>query len=90
LLSIFWDSHNPTVAKGQKHDWGSQYRSILLYTTPEQREAIVASKAQLEAGRYRNRGPIATQIAPATEFWRAEEYHQQYYEKHNYYSCRIS
>ena len=85
LLEVFWSSHNPTQVGGQGFDSGSQYRSVIFYHTPEQQVVAEASKAKLDrAARFRK--PIATQVAPAPTFWRAEEYHQQYYEKAG---CRV-
>jgi peptide-methionine (S)-S-oxide reductase len=66
---------------------GSQYRSAIFFHTPEQEKAARASKARQEqSGRFRR--PIVTEITPASRFWRAEEYHQRYNEKHGR-SCRI-
>lgn len=80
LLEHFWQSHDPTQSNRQGFDVGAQYRSAIFYRTPQQHAAAEASKRRLaESGR--RRGPIVTQILPATSFWPAEEYHQQYYEK---------
>jgi len=81
LLDIFWSIHDPTTANRQGADIGSQYRSVAFYYTPGQEKAIYLSKEKLEnsAG---FKGPIVTQIIPATEFYKAEEYHQRYYQKH--------
>jgi peptide-methionine (S)-S-oxide reductase len=88
LLDLFWRSHNPTQVNRQGPDVGTQYRSVIFYTTPEQEAAARASKQKLEAsGRFRR--PIATQIEPAGPFYRAEEYHQQYLEKRGMASCHI-
>ena len=87
LLSVFWRIHDPTTMNQQGPDVGSQYRSAVFFHTPEQEAAARASKAKQEAsGRYRR--PIATEITPFSRFWRAEEYHQRYNEKHGR-SCRI-
>ncbi len=81
LLEVFWNIHDPTQLNRQGPDIGSQYRSAIFYHTPEQQAAALASKAALEqSGRLRR--PIATEIVPAQTFWRAEEYHQRYHEKH--------
>jgi peptide-methionine (S)-S-oxide reductase len=81
LLNVFWQMHDPTQLNRQGPDVGSQYRSAIFYHTPEQQAAAIASKAALEkSGRLRR--PIATEIVPAQTFWRAEEYHQRYHEKH--------
>lgn len=81
LLDAFWAMHDPTQRNRQGPDVGSQYRSAIFYHTPEQQAAAIASKAALgKSGRMRR--PIATEIVPAQTFWRAEEYHQRYHEKH--------
>lgn len=79
LLEVFWRSHNPTTPNRQGPDVGSQYRSVIFYHDEEQRQKAESSKAQYqeELGR-----PIVTEIVPAGEFYRAEEYHQRYHEKH--------
>jgi peptide-methionine (S)-S-oxide reductase len=88
LLDLFWANHDPTTLNRQGPDVGAQYRSAIFYHTPQQREEALASKEKLHAsGRYRR--PIVTQIEPATTFWRAEEYHQQYLAKRGQSSCRI-
>ncbi len=80
LLEAFWSMHDPTTMNRQGPDVGTQYRSAILFHTPEQEAAARASKAKLESsGRFRN--PIVTEITPASTFYRAEEYHQQYLEK---------
>jgi peptide-methionine (S)-S-oxide reductase len=86
LLQIFWENHDPTTPNRQGPDVGEQYRSAIFVHSPEQESAAKTSKASLEAsGRFRR--PIVTQIVPATTFWRAEEYHQQYLEKRGIRSC---
>lgn len=88
LLKVFWKSHNPTTLNRQGPDVGTQYRSAIFYHTPEQEAAARASKEELEkAGVYKR--PIVTQIVPASDFWRAEEYHQRYLEKHGLAHCSI-
>lgn len=80
LLELFWDNHDPTQVGGQGPDRGDQYRSVIFFHTPEQEALARASKQALErSGRYSR--PIATAIEPAEEFFRAEEYHQRYYER---------
>ena len=78
LLEVFWKEHDPTTKGRQGLDFGSQYRSAIFYTTPEQEAAAHASR---EKAQERYRKPIATEITPASEFYRAEEYHQRYFEK---------
>ncbi len=88
LLNVFWENHDPTTLNRQGPDVGTQYRSAIFVHTPEQEAAARASKERLEeSGRFRR--PIVTQIEPAAEFWRAEEYHQQYLEKRGLASCHI-
>ena len=78
LLEVFWKEHDPTTKDRQGLDFGSQYRSAIFYATPEQEAAAHASR---EKAQERYRKPIATEITPASEFYRAEEYHQRYFEK---------
>jgi peptide methionine sulfoxide reductase msrA/msrB len=86
LLDIFWANHDPTTMNRQGPDSGTQYRSVIFYYTPEQKAAAEASKAKLEA-EHRFTRPIVTQIVAATDFWKAEEYHQHYDDK-NGVTCR--
>jgi peptide-methionine (S)-S-oxide reductase len=88
LLEVFWGSHDPTTWHRQGPDVGSQYRSAIFFTTPEQEKEARASKERLEkSGKYRR--PIVTEIVPAPEFYRAEEYHQRYLEKRGMASCHL-
>lgn len=88
LLDLFWDNHNPTQLNRQGPDVGTQYRSAIFFHTPEQEAAAKASKARLAAsGRFGR--PIVTEITPASRFWRAEEYHQRYFEKRGGGSCHV-
>ena len=86
LLDVFWDEHDPTQVNRQGPDIGSNYRSVVFFHSPEQQEQALASKAGVQARFDR---PIATEITPASDFWRAEEYHQQYLVKRGVASCRI-
>lgn len=80
LLEIFWEHHDPTDVGGSFVDRGKQYTSAIFYESDEQKQLAEASKADLEAsGRFDK--PIVTEIAPATEFYPAEDYHQDYYKK---------
>ncbi len=80
LLDVFWGCHDPTQHNRQGPDIGSQYRSVIFTHDQEQAAAAAASKARLEeSGRYRRQ--IRTRIEPLEAFWRAEPYHQQYFEK---------
>ncbi len=88
LLEVFWKIHDPTQVNRQGPDIGNQYRSVIFGHSPEQITAANASKAAIDtAGRF-NR-PIATQIATAPTFYRAEEYHQHYFEKSGRPSCHV-
>lgn len=88
LLKIFWENHDPTQFNHQGPDYGKQYRSAIFFHSPEQEAAARASKEALEkSGKYSRK--IVTEITPASEFWRAEEYHQQYLEKRGMASCHI-
>jgi peptide-methionine (S)-S-oxide reductase len=81
LLEKFWSLHNPTTPNRQGPDIGSQYRSAVFYHSPAQEAAARASKERLEkSGRFSR--PIVTEIVPAAPFYDAEEYHQQYVQKH--------
>jgi peptide-methionine (S)-S-oxide reductase len=79
LLKVFWESHNPTQGMRQGNDVGSQYRSVIFYTSPAQQAAAEESRAayqkKLSEAGYRE---ITTEIVPAGEFYFAEDYHQQY------------
>lgn len=89
LLDVFWEAHDPTTKDRQGPDVGTQYRSVIFYTSEAQRAEAAASKDRLEAsGRY-GTPPIVTEIVKATEFHPAEEYHQRYLEKRGRTSCRL-
>jgi len=79
LLQTFWRIHNPTTRNRQGFDFGSQYRSAIFCHDAGQREAAIASR---DAEQQSVRRQIVTQITPASAFYRAEEYHQRYLEKH--------
>ena len=86
LLDAFWQMHDPTQLDRQGPDIGDQYRSVIFFHTPEQESTAGESKQRLAASeRYAN--PIATEITLAGPFWRAEEYHQQYFQKRGMGSC---
>ena len=88
LLDVFWKNHDPTTLNRQGPDHGTQYRSAIFYHSPEQKTAAEASKQALEkSGKYRR--PIVTEIVPASTFWKAEDYHQQYLEKRGMSSCHM-
>jgi peptide-methionine (S)-S-oxide reductase len=86
LLDVFWESHDPTTLNRQGPDVGTQYRSAIFVDGPEQEAAATASKDRAQA---QFRRPIATETTPASTFWRAEEYHQQYLEKRGAAHCRF-
>ncbi|HUT31577.1 MAG TPA: peptide-methionine (S)-S-oxide reductase MsrA [Sedimentisphaerales bacterium] len=88
LLEVFWNIHDPTTPNRQGPDVGSQYRSAIFYHGESQLKAAEASKESLERSR-RFRRPIVTEITPASTFYRAEEYHQQYLEKQGRASCHL-
>lgn len=88
LLEIFWTIHNPTTKNRQGFDFGTQYRSAIFYHSPEQEKAAKESIEELEkSGRFRDR--IVTEVVPAAPFYKAEEYHQKYYEKRGGGSCHF-
>jgi len=80
LLDIFWHVHDPTTLNQQGADVGTQYRSIILFTTEEQKLLAVSALAALKASNE-FRSPIVTEIQPLDAFYTAEEYHQRYYER---------
>ncbi|MGH8898890.1 MAG: peptide-methionine (S)-S-oxide reductase MsrA [Egibacteraceae bacterium] len=88
LLDVFWSTHNPTTRNRQGWDVGPQYRSAIFFHSPEQEQAAIASIQRLES-EQRFRKPIVTEVVPASTFWPAEEYHQQYLVKRGQASCRI-
>jgi len=82
LLKTFWETHNPTQGMRQGNDVGTQYRSAIYTSTDAQRDAAVSSKAAYQkALATKGLGTITTEIAPAGEFYFAEDYHQQYLAK---------
>lgn len=87
LLAVFWNAHDPTTLNRQGPDIGTQYRSVIFFHTPEQEREARESKEEMDrSGRFRR--SIVTAIQPAGEFWRAEEYHQQYFAKRGGGHCR--
>ncbi len=88
LLDLFWKVHDPTTPDRQGPDTGSQYRSIILYSDETQKLAAEKSKA---AAQSHFKDPIVTELVPLKKFYRAEEYHQDYFRKHpNDAYCRIN
>lgn len=86
ILHYFWEIHDPTTLNRQGPDIGTQYRSAIFTTTDEQAERAAESKAWAQP--FFNR-PIVTEIVPATDFIRAEEYHQEYFLKNGGHGCHI-
>jgi peptide-methionine (S)-S-oxide reductase len=82
LLKVFWESHDPTQGMRQGNDIGTQYRSVIFYRSPEQRAAAEESRAAYEKRLAEvGYGPVTTEIVPASDFYFAEDYHQQYLDK---------
>lgn len=80
LLEVFFENHDPTTMNSQGPDFGTQYRSVIFYAGDEQKRLATAEKEKRnKSGDYV--GPIVTSIDPAPSFWKAEDYHQQYFEK---------
>ncbi|WP_207510808.1 peptide-methionine (S)-S-oxide reductase MsrA [Longitalea luteola] len=78
LLEVFWQTHDPTTLNRQGNDVGTQYRSVIFYHNNEQKEKAEKYKVELDkSGAFNN--PIVTEISPFTKFYRAENYHQDYY-----------
>lgn len=86
LLKIFWDIHDPTTLNRQGPDVGSQYRSAVFYTTPEQEREAKESLREIEKSGVYSR-PIVTEIVPASVFYEAEDYHQKYLMKRGRKYC---
>ncbi len=86
LLTVFWENHDPTTLNRQGPDFGSQYRSAIFFHDDEQQVAAHRSKALHQTQLSR---PIVTEVTPASTFYRAEDYHQQYLEKRGLSTCRI-
>lgn len=88
LLDEFFELHDPTQLNRQGPDWGTQYRSVIFYHTEQQMQSAARKIEELKvAGIFPK--PIVTQIIPAENFWRAEEYHQKYLEKRGMTHCHI-
>ena len=81
LLKVFWSNHDPTSLNRQGPDVGNQYRSAIFFHDEEQKKIAQKSKEELEkSGKFQKR--VVTEIVPAPEFYKAEEYHQKYFQKH--------
>jgi peptide-methionine (S)-S-oxide reductase len=86
LVRVFFEIHDPTTLNRQGPDWGTQYRSVIFFHDAEQEAAARKVMEELDRSGHFPR-KIVTQIVPAAEFWRGEEYHQRYFEKHGIPSC---
>ena len=86
LLDVFWGLHDPTQLNRQGPDRGTQYRSAIFFHTPEQERQAIASRERAQAD---HRSPIVTEIAPASGFHPAEDYHQRYLEKRGLATCKV-
>jgi peptide-methionine (S)-S-oxide reductase len=80
LVDYFWKMHDPTTLNRQGPDIGAQYRSAVFYADNKQKAIALKSKEKLEKSKAFKK-PITTQILPASEFYKAEEYHQRYFDK---------
>ena len=88
LLDLFFDMHNPTTLNRQGPDFGSQYRSAVFWHDEDQRAAAEQKIAEInESGKWPS--AVVTEVAPAGTFWRAEEYHQRYFEKNGGGFCHV-
>ena len=87
LLEVFWRIHNPTTRNRQGWDLGSQYRSAIFFHTPEQEAVAIASRDSEQVAVAKQ---IVTEIAPASAFYRGEEYHQRYFEKTGRAACAVT
>lgn len=91
LLDIFWATHNPTTLNRQENDIGSQYRSAIFYHNEEQKEIALKSKEKIEKSQPKADRPlgegdkVVTEIVPFTNFYQAEGYHQNYYDRNQEY-----
>lgn len=89
LVDVFFQNHNPTTLNRQGPDEGTQYRSVIFTHNDEQERIAREKKAEYDkSGKFKQ--PIVTTIEPAPTFWRAEEYHQRYFEKNGLPSCHVS
>lgn len=89
ILEVFWATHDPTTLNRQGTDIGTQYRSIIFYNSDKQKEEALRSKEEMQkSGKYKDN--IVTQIIPLDKFYKAEDYHQNFYEKNKSYPyCQI-
>ena len=87
LLDTFWNIHDPTTPNRQGWDLGSQYRSAIFFHEPEQERLALATRESEQESLVK---PIVTEIVQATTFYRAEEYHQRYFERSGYAGCGVT
>jgi peptide-methionine (S)-S-oxide reductase len=87
LVDVFFANHDPTTLNRQGPDAGTQYRSVIFFHSPEQ-ERVAREKTAAAAGKFKR--PVVTAVEPATTFWKAEDYHQRYFEKNGLPSCHVS
>ncbi|MBN2235012.1 MAG: peptide-methionine (S)-S-oxide reductase MsrA [Opitutales bacterium] len=86
LLDLFWEAHDPTTLNRQGADVGTQYRSVIFFTNDQQKQASMDS---IQRAQVRFNDPIVTEVTPASDFYPAEDYHQNFYtENTNYPYCR--
>jgi peptide-methionine (S)-S-oxide reductase len=88
LVDLFFKMHNPTQLNRQGPDFGSQYRSV-IFTHGEDQARVARERLEAASASGRYKSPIVTQIEPAPTFWKAEDYHQRYFEKHGGH-CHVS
>lgn len=88
LVEMFWKMHNPTTLNRQGPDIGTQYRSAIFFHSKEQKEIAKASRKKLSKSKVFS-SPIVTEITKASEFYAAEEYHQEYLKKNGLSNCHI-
>ncbi len=81
ILEVFWHMHDPTTPDQQGADRGTQYRSAIFYTTDEQHQLALDTRETVASTIWKN--PVVTQISAATTYFKAEDYHQNYYNLHS-------
>lgn len=86
LLQKFWEIHDPTTKNRQGPDVGTQYRSVIFFHSPEQEKE---ARASVDREQEKCRKPIVTEVVPASNFWKAEDYHQQYLAKRGLSHCHF-
>ena len=88
LLAVFWDIHDPTTLNRQGLDMGSQYRSVVFFHDSQQEKTARAFQNKLQESNLYKKS-IVTDIVPASTFWKAEDYHQRYFEKQGHVRCAV-